>query len=145
MVYYRFYNLTLTSSSALLVLHKMTLDLCSNSNESAGCNQKEAAAMAIQTVTRIIIDIARKFLADLAFIDLLALPLPYTFCLYQAALLHIEFAGDEFLSPRWSSGMESLQGTLRHFANRWNIGSMYDDTVSKKELTNSIRPVSFAD
>ena len=79
--------------------------------------------MAIKSATRIVVEIGRKFLIDLAFIDLPALPLPSTFCVYQAALLHIEFSGDEFAGQLWNIDMENLQGTLKHFARRWSIGS----------------------
>lgn len=79
--------------------------------------------MAIKSATRIVVEISRKFLVDLAFIDLPALPLPSTFCVYQAALLHIEFAGEEYAGRQWTADMENLQGTLKHFARRWSVGS----------------------
>ena len=114
----------LTRSSALLILHKRVLEVGSNTDEMDEEDHKKATVMAIKSATRIVIDISQKFLLDLAFIDLPALPLPSTFCVYQAALLHIEFAGDEFLEQQWTSDMRSLQDALKHFARRWSIGSM---------------------
>jgi hypothetical protein len=81
--------------------------------------------MTMKTTTRMSIDIARRFHMDLAYIDLPALPLPSTFSLYQSALLHIQFAGDEFMGLEWQSEMESLTSTLAFFAKRWNVGSKY--------------------
>jgi hypothetical protein len=70
-----------------------------------------------------VIDISRRFHVDRAYIDLPALPLPSTFSIYQAALLHIQFSDDEFLGPDWTSDMDKLKNTLRYFARRWDIGS----------------------
>ncbi len=61
---------------------------------------------------------------DVAFIDLTALPIPATFSSYQAALMHVEFAGDDFGNPQWTAGMQELKEGVMHFARRWSIGSM---------------------
>ena len=79
--------------------------------------------MALSSTTRMVIDISRRFHMDLAFIDLPALPLPATYAVYRAAILYIDFAGDEFLGPEWSENMKSLRGTLEYFGKRWNVGS----------------------
>lgn len=67
------------------------------------------------------IDIARKFEQDLAYIDVDALPMFATFCLYQATLLHVRLADEAFLSSEWCSDLESLKVTLAYFARRWPV------------------------
>jgi len=79
--------------------------------------------MALKTATRIVVDISRKFHLDIAYIDLPALPLPSTFCVYQAALLHIHLSDQAFMQPDWKADMESLKSALAHFGRRWAIGS----------------------
>jgi hypothetical protein len=69
------------------------------------------------------IDIARRFHMDLAFIDLPALPLPATYCVYRATMFYISFAGEELLGDAWLSNFESLTSTLGHFSKRWSVGS----------------------
>jgi hypothetical protein len=79
--------------------------------------------MALSSVTRMVIDISRRFHMDLAFIDLPALPLPATYAGYRATMLYIEFAGDDFLGSEWSENMKYLRGTLEYFGKRWSVGS----------------------
>jgi len=79
--------------------------------------------MALSSAARMVIDISRRFHMDLAYIDLPALPLPATYAIFRASMFYIDFAGEEFLNPEWSSNIESLRGTLEHFGKRWNVGS----------------------
>lgn len=81
--------------------------------------------MALASSTRMVMEICRRFHMDLAYIDLPALPLPATYCVYRASMFYIQFAGDEFKTSEWSSNMENFRSTLGHFGKRWNIGSEY--------------------
>ena len=69
-----------------------------------------------------VVDISRKFHMDLAFINLHALPPPAAYCVYLAAMLHIQFAGQGFMAPEWNSDMDCMKSTLNHFGKRWYIG-----------------------
>ncbi|KAH6719631.1 hypothetical protein BKA61DRAFT_569336 [Leptodontidium sp. MPI-SDFR-AT-0119] len=109
--------------SAMVLLHEKTWNLI---NDTPGHDtRKEAARMALGSAVRMTIDISRRFHMDLAFIDLPALPLPATYAVYRSTLLYIQFSGDEFQSPEWSSNMDSLKSTLGHFGKRWNVGSTF--------------------
>ena len=112
----------LINMSAILVLHKKIWEL--NRNQVAMDLQNDAlkASIAIRSATRMVIDISRKFHMDLAFIDLHALPPPAIYCVYLAAMLHIQFAGQGFMAPEWNSDMECMKSTLIHFGKRWYIG-----------------------
>jgi hypothetical protein len=79
--------------------------------------------MALASATRMTIDISRRFHMDLAFIDLPALPLPATYCVFRASLLYIKFAASDFMNSEWSSNMDHLKSALGHFGKRWNVGS----------------------
>tara|TARA_R110002060_G_scaffold19709_8_gene26927 strand:- start:714 stop:1064 length:351 start_codon:yes stop_codon:yes gene_type:complete len=107
----------------MVLLHEKTWNLI---NDSPAYNtRKEAAGMALASAIRMTIDISRRFHMDLAFIDLPALPLPATYAVYRSTLLYIQFSGDDFQSPEWSSNMDSLKSTLGHFGKRWNVGSKF--------------------
>ena len=69
------------------------------------------------------IDISERLQLDLAFIDVFALPLLSFFCIYQATLLHIQFADGGPLSENWISDIEHLKVALAHFSKRWTLGS----------------------
>ncbi|KAL3419849.1 fungal specific transcription factor [Phlyctema vagabunda] len=118
--------------SALLTLHQARRECRSTTmlydNMDDGQTRKreyETAIMAIRSAVRIVIDIARRFLTDLAYIDLPSLPLPATFTVYQAALLHIDLSGPDMHSSEWIQDFQSLKGALAHFAKRWDVGQRY--------------------
>lgn len=122
-------NIPTNEGSSLLLLHGRTWELM---NSSAGpSDRKSTAQMALSSSTRMVIDIARRFHMDLAFIDLPALPLPATYCVYRATMFYIHFAGDDFLGPEWLSNLDSLKSTLGHFSKRWNVGSEYQLNKSR--------------
>ncbi|TAQ90820.1 hypothetical protein B7494_g878 [Chlorociboria aeruginascens] len=110
--------------SSILVLHKRVSEL-PNIPES----RKEMAFLTMKSATRMVIDICHRFQIDLNFIEISALPLPATFCIYQATLLHIQLSGDEFLRPTWISDMHALKTTLAHFAQRWDIANKYLELI----------------
>jgi hypothetical protein len=83
----------------------------------------QASGMAIRSTIKMVIDISYRFNLDLAFISILALPLPSIFIAYKASLLHIQLADEQFLDEEWNSDMESLKVTLQYFSKRWSIGS----------------------
>lgn len=118
----RVFQLRLIVISALLVLHKRIWELCRDEGVCAHNNDTLKAIMAIKFAIRMVIDITRKFHMDLEFINLHALPPPATYCTYMAAMLHIQFAGQDFMSPEWKSDMECMRSTLRYFGKRWHIG-----------------------
>lgn len=114
-------------SSALLTLHEVRWragSVSRDGNASHQDNEYEAATLAIKSAIRIVLDISRKFLADLAFIDLPSLPLPATFAVYFSALLHIQLGGSAIFEQNWGSDLQCFKDTLSHFARRWDIGSM---------------------
>lgn len=117
-------------NSALITLHQIRRDSkkrnCGSPHEYHSSSQDyETAIMAIRSATRIVIDISTRFLTDLAFIDLPSLPLPATFTVYQAALLHIDFAGPNIRDPAWIQDYNALKGSLAHFGRRWDVGRKY--------------------
>ena len=59
----------------------------------------------------------------LAYIDLPALPLPSTFAVYQAVLLHIAFSGNRFGTEKWNAEITILNTSLARFGMRWSIAS----------------------
>lgn len=115
-------EITLTRHSTLHALHNVVWE--TNSPSSIGAQAHKEAGMAIRSASRIIVDVCRRFEMDLDFIDIDGLPLPSTFSVYQTALLHIRFSGNEFLQPDWTFDMNHLKSALGHFSNRWAIGGM---------------------
>jgi hypothetical protein len=104
------------------------------------------ARLALASAVRMVIDICHRFHMDVAFIDLPALPLPAAFCIYRAAIIYIQFAGEEFLNPEWNANMESMKGALAHFGKRWCIGSEYNDQSSMQiSKANKDRKLSGTD
>lgn len=108
--------------SSLLIIHKRIWELSRIEGAMDMNDGTLKATMAIKSATRMVIDISRKFHMDLAYIDLHALPPPATYCVYLAAMLHIQFAGQGFMAPEWRSDMECMKSTLNHFGKRWYIG-----------------------
>lgn len=132
------------NNSSLLLLHGRTWELTSGSTGSI--DRKTTAQMALSSSTRMVIDIARRFHMDLAFIDLPALPLPATYCVYRATIFYIHFAGDDFLEPEWLSNLDSLKSTLGHFSKRWSVGSEYQPIkIMCKSLTCSEHYLNLVD
>jgi hypothetical protein len=112
------------SNSALIQFHSRRLEIAEN---QAKHEVLEMARLALASAVRMVIDICHRFHMDVAFIYLPALPLPAAFCIYRAAVIYIQFAGDEFLGSEWNTNMESMKGALAHFGKRWSIGSKYND------------------
>jgi hypothetical protein len=115
-----------------LISHSGLLTLHANGPEKPSDHPERL--MAIRSAVKIVIDISDRFDADRAHIDLTALALPATFCVYQAACLYIQTSEDEFLGQQWKSNMECLRRTLGHFAKRWDIGS---ELTWHQELTST--------
>jgi hypothetical protein len=115
-------NVKLIVISSLLSIHKRIWEMSRTPGAMDLHNDTLKATMAIRSATRMVVDISRKFHMDLAFINLYALPPPAAYCVYLAAMLHIQFAGKVFMEPEWTSDMECMKSTLNHFGKRWYIG-----------------------
>ena len=72
-----------------------------------------------------VIDIARRFNADKAHIDLHALPIPSLSCIYRALLMHVQYADLRYGKDAWLDDRNQLKASLHSFSKRWSIGSKY--------------------
>ncbi|RDW77758.1 hypothetical protein BP6252_05811 [Coleophoma cylindrospora] len=113
--------------SALLTLH-----LARKQIPSADETDHETAMLAMKSAIRMVVEISRKFLMDIEYIELPSLPLPATFTTYQAALLHIHLArGNEIHSPEWIDDFTLLKGALGGFTRRWDVGTPYLESLDR--------------
>ncbi|MCJ1472979.1 hypothetical protein MMC13_001628, partial [Lambiella insularis] len=108
--------------SALFTMHKAVYDIESQSVLREDDSIKHASVLAIKSAIRMVADIARSFNADKVSINTSALPLPATFCTFQAAMLLVEFSDDHFSGEPWRDDMHEIRTSLGVYSKRWSVG-----------------------
>lgn len=129
------------SYRALFSIHKTRYDLLGTEvQDQDNATQKQLASMAITSLISMLVcglistfymlhvcsqwvqlEISKDFNNRMAFINIPAIPLPSTFSIYQAAMLHISFAGNRFGTEQWNTEVLSLRNSLAAFGKRWGI------------------------
>jgi hypothetical protein len=137
------FEILVNSHSALLTLHRAQYDAAGFQiacGTPVYTNQRQIAFLAIKSVVNMSVDIAAKvcsvttdltlanikiskMFSEFVYEELSMLALPSTFAVYHAALLHTQFAGDDFGSAEWETAMQTLKRMLGTYGSRWSIGS----------------------
>ena len=121
-------------------MHKAVCDSRSQSVPSNSNDDIElSSVLAIKSAIRMIADVARKFNANEAAINVSALPLPATFCTFQAAMLLVELSDDEgFGGDMWRDDLCEIKTSIGVYSKRWSIGGKKIPSIaSRKVLTMS--------
>ncbi|RFU25722.1 hypothetical protein B7463_g10620, partial [Scytalidium lignicola] len=115
--------------AALLSLHMIARELSSMNNTVDGDECAAKSTLAIKSAITMILDIGRNFNMDIPFNNIPSLPPAASSTTYLAALLHIQFAGERFMTDEWHLEMLAMKKTIETFAQRWSSGKIFLDHI----------------
>jgi len=112
-------------SSSFYALHEQQ-DPSANDRSNHQDKQSLWSELALNYISRIVIDVARAFNTNFSSFNMTAIPPGYTYIIFRAAQQHIR-SSSHLGSAQWLFDLESLRKATWFFKHRWKIAGKQDD------------------
>jgi hypothetical protein len=120
----------LTVLSSFYALHEQQ-DSSANELSDDQYKQSLLSKLALNYITRIVIDVARAFNANFSSFNMTAIPPGYTYIFFFRAALHHIRLSSQSESVQWFSDLESLRKAAWRFQHRWKIASKQSNSYER--------------